>query len=153
MLNGGTLTTGTGESGDAQQSFYLSGGSVSVTAPSVINTNASLHNGLNLASTTTFNVSSTGGNPDLSVGVSLFDPPLAAGGGSATLVKTGPGFMARSASSSYSGGTKVSAGTLQINNAGALGSPTGALTANGGVLDLAGNSPTVGALSARPAWC
>ena len=99
VLNGGTLTTGAGISGDAQQSFYLSGGSVSVTAPSVINTNAGAHNGLNLATTTTFNVGSTGGNPDLSVGVSLWDPPSAAGGGSATLVKTGPGFMQLNAAS------------------------------------------------------
>ena len=120
---------------------------MNVTAPSVINTNGSAHNGMNLASTTTFNVGATGGNPDLSVGVSLWDPPSAAGGGSATLVKTGPGFMQLNAASSYSGGTTVSAGTLQINNAAALGNSSGPLTANGGVLDLNGYSPSVGPLS------
>ncbi len=100
------------------------------------------------ATTTTFNVGSTGGNPDLSVGVSLWDPPrAAAGGGSATLVKTGPGFMQLNGASMYSGGTTVSAGTLQINNAAALGSSSGPLAANGGVLDLSGYSPTVGPLS------
>ena len=79
VLNGGTLTTGTGSFGDVQQSFYLSGGSLNVTAPSVINTNGSAHNGINLASTTTFNVGAAGGNPDLSVGVSLWDPPARRG--------------------------------------------------------------------------
>ncbi len=55
--------------------------------------------------------------------------------------------MQLNAASSYSGGTTVSAGTLQINNAAALGNSSGPLTANGGVLDLNGYSPSVGPLS------
>ena len=61
------------------------------------------------------------------------------------IASIGPGLVVLSASSSYSGGTYVSGGTLQANNASALGS--GALTVNSGVLNLNGNSVTVGGIS------
>jgi len=64
------------------------------------------------------------------------------------LTKAGSGALALSGSNSYSGGTTVSAGTLLINNANALGSgtltlPTGATIDNtsGAPLTLAGNVP------------
>ena len=50
-----------------------------------------------------------------------------------------------SASNTYTGGTWVSGGTLQLANAAALG--TGGLTANAGVVDLNGFSTTVSGLS------
>ena len=50
-----------------------------------------------------------------------------------------------SGSSSYSGGTTLTSGTLAVGNANALG--TGALAVNGGVLDLNGQSLSVGTLS------
>ena len=55
-----------------------------------------------------------------------------------------PGSLTLSASNSYSGGTTVASGTLQIGNTNALG--TGGLTINDGVLDLHGNSIAVSAL-------
>ncbi len=155
-LGGGTLTTMDGPSsanGSTRQSFSLGGGSVSVTAPSVIapSSQSSSQNGLNLASTTTFNVISNSGSVDLVVNTSLYDTPRGAfgfpSGSPASLVKTGPGFMQLNAPGYYSGGTRVTAGTLQMNNGAALGSSSGALTANGGVLDLNGNSLTVGQFS------
>ena len=48
-------------------------------------------------------------------------------------------------SNSYGGGTTVSGGTLQLGNSSALG--TGGLTADAGVVDLAGFSPTVNTLN------
>jgi len=57
------------------------------------------------------------------------------------VVKNGTGKWTLSGSNSYSGGTTVSNGTLQIANAAALG--TGGLTVNGGTLDLHGNSVNV----------
>ena len=68
---------------------------------------------------------------------------LADGGGTLALVKQGNGMLTlgpTSAPSTYSGGTTVQGGTLQLNvNAiNALG--TGGLTANGGLVDLHGNS-------------
>ncbi len=67
-------------------------------------------------------------------------------GGQVALIMSGAGGLQNlSGSNSYSGGTTVSAGTLQVGSASALG--TGALAANGGVVDLAGFSVTVGSFS------
>ena len=70
---------------------------------------------------------------------------ILSGGGS--LVKIGSGQLTLSGSNTYNGGTRVSSGTLQMANAGPLGASTGNLTANSGVLDLSGYSPTVAAFS------
>ena len=62
-------------------------------------------------------------------------------------MKTGGGtLILANAANNYSGGTTVSGGVLQLGNSLALGSTAGGLTVNSGTLDLAGNSPTVGAL-------
>ena len=57
---------------------------------------------------------------------------------------TGSGTLIFSGTNTYSGGTTIGGGTLQLGNANALG--TGGLTANAGVLDLAGFSPMVASL-------
>jgi fibronectin-binding autotransporter adhesin len=54
-----------------------------------------------------------------------------------------------SGSSSYSGGTTLTSGSMIVGNANALG--TGPLAVNGGVLDLNGQSLSVGALSSGSA--
>ena len=64
-------------------------------------------------------------------------------------MKTGGGTLTLNGANSYSGGTTVAGGVLQLGNATALGSTSGGLTVNAGTLDLAGNNPTVGALSRR----
>ena len=61
------------------------------------------------------------------------------------LTLTGSGLLHLTGSNGYSGGTTVSGGTLQLGNASAMG--TGGLTANAGVVDLAGFSPTVTTLN------
>ncbi len=65
--------------------------------------------------------------------------------GSGSVIQAGSGLTLLSGGNSYTGGTTISAGTLQLGNAGALG--TGALAANGGVLDLDGFSVTVSSFS------
>ncbi len=67
--------------------------------------------------------------------------------GSGKLAQTGTGMLILAGPNTYSGGTIVSAGTLQLNDSGALGAPTGPLTVNSSMLDLDGNNPTVVALS------
>ena len=57
----------------------------------------------------------------------------------------GSGLQNLAGSNSYAGGTNVTGGTLQLGNVNALG--TGAVAANGGVLDLAGLSITVPSFS------
>jgi len=61
--------------------------------------------------------------------------------GSGSLVQAGSGQTVLSGSNSYSAGTTVSSGTLQIGNVNALGS--GGLTVNAGTLDLNGISVAV----------
>ncbi len=65
--------------------------------------------------------------------------------GAGGVVKSGPGVWTLAAANTYSGGTTVSGGTLQLDNNAALG--TGGLTANHGAIDLAGFNPTVASLS------
>ncbi len=62
------------------------------------------------------------------------------------LAKIGAGTQVLTGSNNYSGGTTVSAGTLQMGNGSALGSSSGNLTVNSGLLDLNGNNLSVGAL-------
>jgi autotransporter-associated beta strand protein len=65
-------------------------------------------------------------------------------GGSGALNKTGSGIMVLNAANTYSGGTILAAGTLQLSGSGILGSTSGALTVNGGTLDLNGSNQGVG---------
>jgi autotransporter-associated beta strand protein len=67
------------------------------------------------------------------------------GGGRVALVKTGSGMQTLQGPNSFSGGTTIAAGTLQLGTSNALGS--GGLTANGGELDMNGNSISVPSLS------
>ena len=60
--------------------------------------------------------------------------------GTGSLTKIGSGLAVLAVSNSYSGGTTISLGTLRVQNATALGS--GAVTVNGGTLDLGGNNLT-----------
>ena len=66
--------------------------------------------------------------------------------GTGNLTQLGPGVLLLTATNTYSGGTTLAAGTLQVGNTVALGSATGSLTVNGGALDLGGFSPAVGPL-------
>lgn len=67
------------------------------------------------------------------------DPSLS--GGTLALVKAGPNTLTLSGTNTYSGGTTVSGGVLQVNSSSALG--TGSLTASAGTVDLLGNSPAI----------
>ena len=73
----------------------------------------------------------------------------ALGGTLAAVAMNGPGFVLLAGPNTYGGGTTVSAGTLQLGNASALGTPSGTLPlqVNGGLLDLNGQTITAGGLS------
>ena len=66
--------------------------------------------------------------------------------GSGALQQLGSGTTTLTANNTYTGGTLVNAGMLQLG-AGASLAATGALTVNGGVFNLNGNNQTVGALA------
>jgi autotransporter-associated beta strand protein len=69
------------------------------------------------------------------------------GANSVALTKNGPGELQLSGSNSYSGGTTINSGTLQMGNAYALGAAGSPLTINNATLDLNGSSVTSGLLS------
>ncbi len=62
------------------------------------------------------------------------------------MTKAGAGILALNGANSYTGGTTVDAGTLQLGAGGSLASTT-ALTVNGGTFDLENGGQTVGSLS------
>lgn len=69
------------------------------------------------------------------------------GNGSGGVAKNGAGTWTLSGANSYTGGTTVSNGTLQLSGSGTLGPTSGSLTVNGGTLNLGGTNQTVGALN------
>jgi autotransporter-associated beta strand protein len=70
---------------------------------------------------------------------------IAETGGARSLTKSGAGELILSAANTFSGGVTVSAGTLTLANASALG--TGNVTLAGGTLKLSGVNVSVGSLS------
>ena len=140
MLYGGTLRyTGAGDSTD--RLFDISGGaSIDASGSGALqftNTGANLSSGG--AQTLTLTGTNTGNNTLSSI--------LGDGSGALSLAKSGAGTWVVSGNNTYSGGTKITSGSLVIGNANALGATTGSLAVNGGTLDLRGINVTVGALS------
>ena len=67
--------------------------------------------------------------------------------GTAGLIKEGAGTLTLTNTNTYNGGTTVQAGTLQLNNASALGSTSGPLTVNAGLLNLNDQTISIGNLT------
>ena len=70
--------------------------------------------------------------------------------GAGGLTKLGAGMLTLNAANNYFGTTTVSGGTLQLGSGIPSALPGGAVTANGGFLDLNGNSVTISSLSSSP---
>ncbi|HUB24741.1 MAG TPA: autotransporter-associated beta strand repeat-containing protein, partial [Tepidisphaeraceae bacterium] len=68
-------------------------------------------------------------------------------GGVLAINKIGQGTQVFGGANTYSGGTTITAGELQLVPGGTLGSTSGALTIGGGTLDLNGNNLSVGTFS------
>jgi autotransporter-associated beta strand protein len=69
------------------------------------------------------------------------------GSGAVALVKTGSGTLLLVGSDTFSGGTTLDAGVLQLGSSAALGAGTAALNVAGGTLDLHGNNLALGQVS------
>ncbi len=85
---------------------------------------------------------------DSAAGALAVNGNITDGGLSCSLTKTGVGTLVLGGTNTYSGGTFVAAGTLQLASGAASALPaSGTLTVNGGTFDLNGNSESIAALS------
>jgi autotransporter-associated beta strand protein len=108
---------------------------------------------LSFAKTANFNVA----NAITIAGDPVFTPPagtaqtlsgvISDGGSPGILDMQGPGTLVLSGANTYTGGTAVSAGTLQLSGSGTLGAATATLGVSGGTLDLGATTQTTGALT------
>jgi fibronectin-binding autotransporter adhesin len=135
-LNGGTLAVNNLTKGSGGGTFNFNGGLLVANAGStafLVESNAYVQSSGAYISSNGYNIT---------IGQALLDDGTHTGG----LTKSGAGMLTLTAANTYGGGTSVSAGTLQMGNASALGAG-GPLTVNGSVLDLKSYSPTVGVLA------
>ena len=73
----------------------------------------------------------------------VYDGTIQNGAGSVALTKSGSGSLTLNGANNFTGGTSISAGTLRVGNATALGGNSGAVSvASGAVLDLNGTTMT-----------
>ena len=131
-INGGTLSISADNNlGDAAGPLALNGGTLQITAA-----------GVTLSPTRAVSLGAGGGTFDVTLSANISSGISGAGG----LTKTGAGTLALGGANTYSGGTTVNAGTLQLLPGASL-SAGGALTVNGGTFNTGGNNLSVGVLS------
>jgi CSLREA domain-containing protein len=149
----GTLTLN-GTSNSYSGMTTINGGVLSVGSALNLGTDGLTFNGgaLQITSTCTINktttISSGGGTLDVSGSVNY----TSSIGGTGALTKIGTGTLTLGAANSYTGGTTINAGTLQLSGGSNRLYNQGAITITGGVLDLGDNGytqSTSGAVSIR----
>jgi fibronectin-binding autotransporter adhesin len=133
-INAGTLSIGANSDLGTTGTIALGGGTLNTTATFSMSRNVTLNTG-----TDTFNVAS---------GTTLTESGLFSGTGALTMA-TGTGTLNLSdASNTYSGGTTISAGTLQLGATNAIPGGTGKGDVSvGGTLDLNAFSETINGLT------
>ena len=139
-----------GTAGDANALFNLGTGSAVASVRNTL-TSAIALGGLTGGSSTQLQGDNSGGvNLTYTIGGANvdteFDGAIKDGTSSTALIKTGTGTLTLTSTNTYSGGTTINAGTLQINNLMGSGTGSGTVTvANGGT--LAGNGVIAGAVT------
>lgn len=96
-------------------------------------------------------IRNTGGTPALTInspgsGAFTFDGVISNNGGSGGILKQGLGEQVFTKQQTYTGVTRIDAGTLTLGTANTL-APTGPITATGGTLNLGNNPQQVGAVT------
>ena len=134
MVNAGTLQlSGAGRLGATTGTTTIAGGTLDLGGTTQTQAAVNLNGGTLQNGSLNAPISSTGG-------------AINAIGGTASLTTTA-GTTTLSTANSYSGGTTVNGGTLQISGAGTLGATTGTTTIAGGTLDLGGTTQTQAAVA------
>ena len=146
-LQGGTLLANGGLNASSPAFYLLGTVNAGGSTPSNIVAGTGAFNAIAIGSnqgpgSTTFNVGATGSAAvDLNVAVPLQDVFAAAGQLQSGLVKTGAGTLGLSAANTYTGGTALFSGAINVGNVGALGS-TGAISFRGGALQYSAANTT-----------
>ena len=141
-ISGGTLAViGSGTLGASSGSLTMGGGQLdqgatsgSVGAVSITAAAASGDTIQNGSLTGTSYIANPSGNAIVSASLN----------GTAGVLMSGAGTLTLTGSNSYSGGTTISAGVVSVSGTGTLGSTSGSLAVNGGLVNLNGTSQGVG---------
>jgi autotransporter-associated beta strand protein len=144
ILTGANTYTGTTTVGAGALLRMESGGSVASTSALAVNGGTFDLNG---QTQTVGALSGTGGAVTLGAGALTTNSTASTNlasiiSGSGSLAKADSGTLTLTGINTYTGGTNVAAGTLQISGSGTLGGNSGALTVSGGALDLGGTTQT-----------
>ena len=132
LLSGGTWTTDAASASYDSENYYLHGSvTVGGSVPSLITRQGgtAADRGISWNGPITFDVANVTGSAatDLTVSTELEN---ADSGAAAQLVKAGAGTMTLTFANSYSGGTTISAGTLQVGDGGTTGTLGGGAVAD-----------------------
>lgn len=143
VINGGTLRyVGSGGSTNRQFTLGSTGGALDASGSGAIDfsaTAAPVLSGSNTSRTLTLTGTNTGNN--------YFRAALGDNGtGATSLLKSGAGTWIMTGSTTYTGGTTVSAGTLKLGASNVF-ADTGALDVTGGTFDIQSYNDTVGAVT------
>ena len=139
---GAAATTFTVSGGSVQSIAMISAGSAYTSAPTIKFSSGSGQAAAAVLSSLTL----TGTNNSLGgAGTMVIAANISQNAAGSGFTDIGPGTLVLAGDNTYSGGTTVSGGILQLGNSAALG--TGGLTANRGTVNLAGFSPSVASLS------
>ncbi|HUB65904.1 MAG TPA: autotransporter-associated beta strand repeat-containing protein, partial [Candidatus Methylacidiphilales bacterium] len=142
-VSAGTLQVGsTNALGASTGSLTVNGGTLDLDGFSITVGTFSGTGGMITSSTNGAVTLTTGGS-----GTATYAGTIQDGSGTVSFTEAGSGTLELTGDNTYSGGTTVTSGTLQVGNTDALGATTGSLTVNGGTLDLNGTDITVGTLS------
>ena len=144
LSNGATLRSDGSNARTIQNNISLSG-SITLGASSTQTGNLTFNSTDGTNALTTAATAVLTGNTTLTTLSDVTIADVISGGFS--LSKAGAGTLVLGGNNTYSGGTTVTAGLLQLNSSSALGSSSGSLTVNGGIVDLNGQNTSVGNLT------
>ena len=139
-VGSGTLTLGESSNDSYQGPVDIAGGTLAVSSGGAFGNSSGLAfdgGTLQLAGSVSVSrvitLNSGGGTVDTNGNAGTLTGPIS---GSGELTKAGSGTLTLSHVNSYSGGTEIDAGTLEISSDGALGDSSGGMTFDGGTLQL-----------------
>ena len=142
----GTLTAGTLKYAGAGATTFTRGFTVNAGGGGITNASTT-SNGTALLTIATNGIAAGGNITFATNSNGIAVNSVISGPGSVTMNSSGAGVLTLAGANTYSGGTIVTQGTVSLSGAGTLGATGGALTVDGGTLNLNGTSQGAGNLT------